>query len=113
MILNILQVILVLVIFFPTKYLTWKITESWGLPTWLNYKPWNCNLCLTFWSLLALFIACGLLCHLWITMAVGGLITVLNAIAMYIDQKNKTVVINIDEENKIIELKRSDYEMDK
>lgn len=110
---NILQVILVLVIFFPTKYLTWKITEVWGLPTWLNYKPWNCNLCLTFWSLLALFIACGLLCHLWITMAVGGLITVLNAIAMYINQKNKTVVINIDEENKIIELKRSDYEMDK
>ena len=91
MILNILQVILVLVIFFPVRYITWKTTEVWGLPEWLNYKPWNCKLCLTFWSLLALYIACGLLLHLWVTMAVGGLITVLNAIAMYIDQRNKTI----------------------
>lgn len=93
MIVNILQLVLVLAMFIPIKYLTWKITEVWGVPEWLDYKPFSCYLCLTFWSLLACYISVGLLFHLWITMAVGGLITVLNAIAMWIDIKNKTIKI--------------------
>ena len=82
MFIQILEVVLILLIFFPTRYLAWKITEVWGLPQWLQYKPWNCKLCLTFWLLGGLFLA------------------IMNAVAMMIDQKNKT--INID-----------DYEMDK
>lgn len=97
MIYNILQVIAVLVIFIPTKYLCWKITEVWGLPTFLDYQPYSCKKCLSFWLLMAFYIAVGLLFHLWITMAVGGLITALDAIAQHIDQKKKTIILeNID-----------------
>ena len=91
---EILQVLLVLVLFFPTKWLCWKITEVWGLPQWLQYAPWQCKKCLTFWSLMALFITCGLLFHLWITMAVGAILTVLDTIAVIVDQKKKTIKID-------------------
>ena len=88
-----LQVILVLALFFPVRYLCWKITEVWGLPQWLNYKPWNCKLCLTFWSLLATYLTVGFAGELWLTMSAGILLTILNTIAMYVDQKNKTIKI--------------------
>ena len=93
MILNILQVLLVLIIFFPVKWICWKITEVWGLPTFLDYMPWICRKCLSFWSLIALYIACGLLCHLWITMAVGAILTILDTIAVIVDQKKKTIKV--------------------
>lgn len=91
MVMNIIEVLLVLIIFFPTKWFAWKITEVWGLPQWLDYQPYSCKKCLTFWLLTALFLSCGLLCHLWITMAVGGLITALDTIAVIVDQRKKTV----------------------
>lgn len=96
---EILQLILVLAVFFPMKYLSWKITEVWGLPTWLDYMPWVCRKCLSFWSLMALFAACGLICHLWVTMAVGALLTVLDTIAVIVDQRKKTISVydNIDD----------------
>jgi hypothetical protein len=40
---------------------------------------------------MALFVACGLLCHLWITMAVGTILTALDTIAYIIHEKNNTV----------------------
>lgn len=90
---TVLQVLLVLTLFIPVRWLTYQITEVWGLPVWLNYKPFNCNLCLTFWSLLAVYLTIGFAFSLWITMGAGLALTVLNAIAMYIDQKNKTIKI--------------------
>lgn len=100
MFIEIIQVILVILIFFPTKWITWKITEVWGLPQWLQYKPWECRKCLTFWSLAALYAFCGLVIHLWITMSVGAILTVLDTIAVIVDQRNKTIKIE-------------EYEMDK
>ena len=94
MIYNVLQTILVFIIFIITKYLAWKITEEDRIPMFLHYEPYVCYKCLSFWSLMALFAACGLLCHLWITMAVGWVLTVLDTIAVVIDQKNKTVKID-------------------
>ena len=91
--LNIIEVLLVLVIFFPVKYLCFQITDKWGLPEWLRYKPWECYKCLSFWLLMALFLSCGLLFNLYITMAVGTLMTVLDAVAMTIDQRQKTIRI--------------------
>lgn len=93
MIYNVLQTILVLIIFIITKYLAWKVTEEDRIPMFLHYEPYICYRCASFWSLMALFAACGLLCHLWVTMAVGGVLTVLDTIAVVIDQKNKTVKI--------------------
>lgn len=90
---TILQVILVLALFIPVKWLTYNITEKWGLPEWLDYKPFSCYLCLTFWSLTVVYLTVGLVFKAYVTLGAGLLLTVLNAVAMYIDQKNKTIKI--------------------
>lgn len=90
---NIFQVLLILLLFFPLKWTAWKMTEEWGMPEWLQFKPWNCNLCLTFWTLLFTYVAVGILFSLWITLMGGVSLTIMNALAMWIDQRNKTVKI--------------------
>lgn len=93
MIINIIQVILILLIFIITRYLTYKITEEWGLPKWLQYKPFICEVCLAFWSLLGIYISIGLIFGLWITLIGGIILAILNAIAMKVHQKNNTVKV--------------------
>lgn len=93
MFIQILQVILILAMFIPIRWFAWKVTEEWGLPEWLQYKPWNCKLCLTFWSLLFSYLTIGLIFHLPITLYGGIALAILNALAMWIDQKNKTIKI--------------------
>ena len=94
MIINLLQIILVLIIFFTIKYLVYKLTEVWGLPEFLRYEPWICFKCLSFWTLISIFIVSGLICHLWIMMGVGILLTVLDTVALIIHQKRNTISIN-------------------
>lgn len=93
MFIQIAQVILILAIFILVKWLTYKITDVWGLPVWLDYKPFNCYLCLTFWTLLATYLTVGLIFNLPITLYGGIAMAVLNAIAMWVNQKNKTIKI--------------------
>ena len=93
MFIEMLQVILIFVLFIPIRYLAWKVTEEWGLPEWLQYKPWNCKLCFTFWSLLFSYLTVGLIFNLYITLIGGIALAIMNALAMWIDQKNKTVKI--------------------
>ena len=95
MIYNVFQTLLVIIIFIVVKYLAWKVTEEDRVPEFLHYEPYICFKCLSFWSLMALFIACGLLCHLWITMAVGTILTILDTIAYIIHEKNNTVKIDL------------------
>lgn len=87
-------------IFFATSYTTWYVTERQLVPEFLDYKPFQCRTCLTFWSLVAIYVGMGIIFHLWIALIGGIVLAILNAIAMYIDQKNKTI-------------KLDDYEMDK
>lgn len=93
MFIQILQVIFILAMFIVIKWFAWKVTEVWGLPEWLQYKPWNCKLCLTFWSLLVTYLSIGLIFNLYITLIGGIALAIMNALAMWIDQKNKTVKI--------------------
>ena len=93
MFIQILQVIFILAMFIVIKWFAWKVTEVWGLPEWLQYKPWNCKLCLTFWSLLVTYLSIGLIFNLYITLIGGIAFAIMNALAMWIDQKNKTVKI--------------------
>lgn len=89
----ILQILLILVIFLPIKYIAYYITEVKGLPQWLDYKPFNCKLCLTFWLLIAAYLT------LWLAFAclytgVGGIIFAgMNALAMWLDQKKHTISV--------------------
>ena len=93
MFIQILQLILVIALFIPIKWICCKITEVWGLPMFLDYMPYSCRKCLSFWSLMAIYISIGLVFHLYITMAVGAILTVLDVIAVIVDQKNKTIKI--------------------
>lgn len=87
------QLLAMLVIFLITKYLTYNITEVWGLPKWLQYKPFICDICLTFWSLVAIYTTLLIIGYTWLGIS-GLIMAVLNAIAMYINQKRKTVDVN-------------------
>ena len=91
MFIQILQVILIFAMFIIIRWFAWKVTEVWGLPEWLQYKPWNCKICLTFWSLLATYLSIGLIFNLYITLIGGIALAIMNALAMWIDQKNKTI----------------------
>ena len=89
-----LQAIAALIIFFAVKYGAYWLTEVKGLPEWLDYKPFSCNLCLTFWALMGIYTTLWLsfVCLFYMTMY-GYTLTILNAIAMWIDQKDKTIKI--------------------
>lgn len=93
MFIQILQVILILAMFILIRWFAWKVTEVWGVPEWLQYKPWNCKLCLTFWSLVVSYLTVGLIFNLPITLYGGIALAILNALAMWIDQENKTIKI--------------------
>lgn len=96
------QLLAMLVIFLATKYFTFQLTEVWGLPKWLQYKPFICDTCLTFWSLVAIYTTLLIIGYQWLGIS-GLIMAVLNAIAMYINQKRKTVDVNnyhITEEEK-------------
>lgn len=95
----IIQFTAILVSFMLVNWLAYMITEKWGLPTFLQYKPFNCRLCLTFWSLIAVGIIYAMF-SMPITAAGLGIMAILNAIAMWINQKNKTVKIEEDDLDK-------------
>ena len=87
------QFILIMAIFFPINYAAYWVTEVRGLADWLQYKPWVCRLCLTFWTLIFTYSA------IWLSfsclyLGIGGVILAsMNALAMWIDQKQKTVTL--------------------
>lgn len=87
------QLLAMLVIFLATKYFTFQLAEVLGLPKWLDYKPWNCALCSCFWSLVAIYTTLLILGYTWLGIS-GLILAVLNAIAMYINQKRKTIDVN-------------------
>ena len=85
------EFIFVFVIFFTVSYGAYYITEKRGLPDWLQYKPWICRLCLTFWSLVFIYSAIWLSFSCLYIGIIGNLLASMNALAMWIDQKNKTI----------------------
>lgn len=90
---NILQIILIFAVFFPVKYLVYKWTNQKNYPQWLDFKPWNCELCATFWTLLTIYLSMGLGFGLHITLIGGIILAAMNALAMYINQRQKTIRI--------------------
>lgn len=86
-----IQFILVGIIFFSTGYFSWWFTEKGKVPEFLQYKPFQCRLCLTFWLLVAIYLVLGISFKLWIVLISGIILAILNAIAMYINQRNKTI----------------------
>lgn len=88
-----LQALAALIIFFAVNYGAYWVTEVKGLPVWLQYKPWVCRMCLTFWSLMGIYITLWLSFSCLYIAIYGILLAILNAIAMWIDQRDRTVKI--------------------
>lgn len=88
------QFILVLVIFVLISYATWYIIEKDKVPKYLDYKPFNCRRCCSTWLMAATYIALGISFKWWVLLITGIIVTGLNAIALTIDQKIKTISIN-------------------
>lgn len=88
-----LQALAALIIFFVVNYGAYWLTEVKGLPAWLQYKPFECRMCLTFWSLMGIYITLWLSFSCLYIAIYGILLAILNAIAMWIDQKDKTIKI--------------------
>lgn len=89
----IFEFILVFIIYLLVVPTVYYLTEIKGMPKWLNFKPFICRLCMTFWSLLFAYVIIGLSFGLYWLMGTGIVLTILNVIAMHIDQRNKTVKI--------------------
>ena len=89
-----LQFVAVFLIFLAISYFTWWFTQKDNVPEFLQYKPFQCRLCLTFWLLVAIYIAIGISFKLWIVLIAGVLLAILNAIAMWVNQKSKTIKIS-------------------
>lgn len=87
------EILMMFVVFFITSYAAYYVTEVKTMPQWLDYKPWICRLCLTFWSLITIYTT-FLLGFQCLYMGIGGiLLASMNALAMYIHQRNKTIKI--------------------
>lgn len=93
MLLIILQLVSVLFIFFGIRIVAHYLIEEaeWYPTKWLDYQPFNCEKCLTTWLLVGSYIAFWLLTSCTLTLVVGLALTVLNAIAMHVDEKSKTI----------------------
>ena len=92
---KIIEIISIAIIFVIDRYIAYRWVNMKHFPQWLDYKPFNCELCFTFWSLLIIYICIGWLMNWYVTMIGGIVLTILNAIAMWRHQKNNT--INLDE----------------
>lgn len=87
-----MQFIITVVVFFAVGYFSWAITEKKrNIPEFLEYKPFECRTCLNFWLLTGIYIALGVSFKWYILLIAGIILAILNAIAMVINQKNKTI----------------------
>ena len=91
--LNIFQVILIITLFILVKFAAYKWVNQDNYPEWLDYRPFNCFRCASFWSLITAYATIGLIFSLWITLAGGIALAILDTIAYGINQKNKTIRI--------------------
>ena len=101
MLITILYFILILAIFLAVSWFSWWLTEGREefKPKFLDYKPWICRTCLTFWLLVVSYIAAALALNSWLIGIAGTVLAILNAIAMKMDQKIKTISINEDNDD--------------
>ena len=89
----IFEFILIFVVYMIIMPAAYYVTEIKRPPKWLDWRPWNCRTCLSTWSLLFAYLGIGIAFDLW-GFCIGGVILAgLTGIALYIDQKDKTIKI--------------------
>lgn len=89
-----IEIAVSVVIFFCLQYIAYLWTEkNPNYPEWLKYQPYICRKCLQLWLSMGFYLSTGITLQLWIFMAVGIALTILNTIALIIDQKKKTITV--------------------
>lgn len=89
---TIIEILLIPTLFLIVTAICYWITEYDKVPRWLHYKPFICNKCLTFWSLLGVGISMFLLDFI-VTGVALVVLGILNAIAKHKDEKDNTIKI--------------------
>lgn len=95
MIETIIEILLIPTLFLLITGICYFLTEYNHIPKWLRYKPFSCNKCLTFWSLLGVGIMFFIL-NFVVTGIALIVLSVLNAIAMDKHQKDNTIIIEME-----------------
>lgn len=88
------EFVIAFIMYFVIVYGAYYATEVKRLPEWLQFPPFECRKCLTFWSNFIAGLVVGLSFNLYITMITVFVMAILTAISMHIDQKRKTISIN-------------------
>ena len=89
----IFQFLFALMAYFVDVGVAYYLTEVKRLPTWLQFPPFHCRKCLTFWTLIGLGVVIGLSFQWYWAMGMIIILAILTAIAMTVDQRNKTIKI--------------------
>jgi hypothetical protein len=87
------EFIIAFAMYFAIVYGAYYVTEVYRLPQWLQFPPFDCRKCLTFWSNFTAGLVIGLSFSLWVTMITVLVMAILTAISMHVDQRNKTIKI--------------------
>lgn len=90
----IFEIFLTIIIFFGIKFIIFQLTDRIGIPAFLNYKPWICYKCFSFWSLLFLYINIFIISKydMWYILIAGIILTILDAVALTVDENNTTSI---------------------
>lgn len=88
------EFVIAFIMYFVIVYGAYYATEVKRLPEWLQFPPFDCKKCLTFWSNFIAGLVVGLSFSLYITMITVFVMAILTAISMHIDQRKKTISIN-------------------
>ena len=87
----IVEILLMIIVFLFCNWIGYLATEVYTLPKFLQFRPWTCRLCFTWWLTIFAAITIVLTLGYNVTSIGLGILAILNALAMWIDQRNKTV----------------------
>lgn len=80
-----ITILLTIILFFAVKWLAFLIIKNVELPAYIDYKPYNCSSCLSFW--LNLFTSVTITLLITKLSIVYIIITLLDGIAMLLDKR--------------------------
>lgn len=90
----IISIFITIISFFLINYIVYYVTDRRGLPDWLYYKPFICRTCLQLWVSLFFYINYYLIFNDLYILIVGILLTIMNTIALIIDERNTKSIYN-------------------
>lgn len=84
--LKLIIVLSLIILFFVVKWLAFLIVQNVKLPVYIDYKPYNCPTCLSFWLNLGLSVCLTLIITKLSVIYI--IITLLDGVALLIDYRN-------------------------